>query len=53
MLLGVARLSHSQARISDGGVYIDEDEQKEVEHDADDSQHGQESLLWCAQVWTH
>lgn len=49
-------LSHNkycvQARISCGSVYIDEDKQQEVEHDADDSEHSQESLLWCASVWT-
>lgn len=38
--------------ISEGSVYIDKDQQQEVKYDTDDSQHSQESLLWCAQVWT-
>lgn len=33
-------------------VDVDEDEQQEIEKDADDPQHGQESLLRCAHVWT-
>lgn len=40
------------ARSSNGGVYVDKDEQQEVEDDADDSEHCQEPLLRCAQVRT-
>jgi len=45
-------MTHSKVQVSDGGVYVDEDQQEDVEDDDDDSQHGQELLLRCAQVWT-
>lgn len=45
-------MSCFQAHLLGRGVDVDEDKQQEVEEDADDPQHRQESLLWCAWVWT-
>jgi len=44
-------LGHEETPL-DRGVYIDKDKQQEVKYDADDSEHSQESLLLCAQIWT-
>lgn len=40
------------ARLLGGGVDVDEDKQQQIEEDADEAQHSQEPLLWCAEVGT-
>lgn len=45
-------LLYFQAHLVGHCVDIDKDKQQEIEKDANDSQHGQESLLWCAEMWT-
>lgn len=44
----VQMLPYFQANLLGRSVDVDEDKQQEVEEDADDPKHGQESLLWCA-----
>lgn len=47
-LRGLQALPYVQAHLLGRSVDVDEDKQQEVEEDADDPQHGQEPLLWCA-----
>lgn len=52
-LLGNRSTSDKNDAPSGGGVYVDEDEQQQVEHDAKNTEHSQESLLWWSHVWAH